>query len=128
MKKFLRELVTSNAENGKVSHTRFWSNIGMLAMTSVFCWGGFHNTLTWDIYLIYAVTVTQPALLSKYISLKFLAPQTIPVQAPVTHSMTATTSSVVQTTSTPIMTAIAPVATPQPINSPITELHTGVPN
>lgn len=71
MLKFLKDLVTSAAEPGKASHTKFWSNIGMAAMTVVFLWYGFHNTLEeWYVW-IYAPTVAVPHLISDLINLRW---------------------------------------------------------
>ncbi len=55
----------------KISHTKVWSNIGMLAMTAAFLWMAYHGSLGWELFLIYAIAVTQPVLLSKFIDLRF---------------------------------------------------------
>lgn len=71
MLKFLKDLVTSPIEPEKASHTKFWSNIGMAAMTTVFLWYGFSNTLPeWYVW-IYAPTVVAPHLLSDLINLRW---------------------------------------------------------
>lgn len=71
MLKFLKDLVTSQAEPGKASHTKFWSNIGMGAMTAVFLWYGFNNTLPeWYVW-VYAPTVVAPHLISDLINLRW---------------------------------------------------------
>lgn len=71
MLKFLKDLVTSPIEPDKASHTKFWSNIGMGAMTAVFLWYGFSNTLPeWYVW-VYAPTVVAPHLLSDLINLRW---------------------------------------------------------
>jgi hypothetical protein len=71
MLKFLKDLVTSAIEPDKASHTKFWSNVGMAAMTAVFLWYGFNNTLPeWYVWL-YAPTVVAPHLLSDLINLRW---------------------------------------------------------
>lgn len=71
MKKFFRDLVTSQLEPSKASHTKFWSNVGMAAMTAVFLWYGFNNTLPeWYVW-VYAPTVVAPHLLSDLIILRW---------------------------------------------------------
>lgn len=71
MLKFLKDLVTSAVEPDKASHTKFWSNVGMAAMTAVFLWYGFNNTLPeWYVWL-YAPTVVAPHLLSDLINLRW---------------------------------------------------------
>lgn len=71
MLKFLKDLVTSAVEPDKASHTKFWSNVGMAAMTAVFLWYGFKNTLPeWYVWL-YAPTVVAPHLLSDLINLRW---------------------------------------------------------
>lgn len=71
MLKFLKDLVTSQSEPGKASHTKFWSNVGMGAMTAVFLWYGFNNTLPeWYVW-VYAPTVVAPHLISDLINLRW---------------------------------------------------------
>lgn len=71
MLKFLKDLVTSPIEPDKASHTKFWSNVGMAAMTAVFLWYGFSNTLPeWYVW-VYAPTVVAPHLLSDLINLRW---------------------------------------------------------
>lgn len=71
MKKFLKDLITSALEPDKASHTKFWSNIGMLSMTAVFLWYGFTNGLPeWYVW-IYAPTVVAPHLISDLIFLRW---------------------------------------------------------
>nr|DAO34762.1 MAG TPA: Protein of unknown function (DUF2644) [Caudoviricetes sp.] len=71
MLKFFKDLVTSPIEPNIASHTKFWSNIGMAAMTAVFLWYGFSNTLPeWYVW-VYAPTVVAPHLLSDLINLRW---------------------------------------------------------
>lgn len=71
MLKFFKDLVTSPIEPDKASHTKFWSNVGMAAMTAVFLWYGFNNTLPeWYVW-VYAPTVVAPHLLSDLINLRW---------------------------------------------------------
>lgn len=69
--KHLKDLVRSDITPDKVSHTKFWSNIGMAAMTVVFLWYGFQGTLPEWYMWVYAPTVAAPQLLSKLISLRW---------------------------------------------------------
>lgn len=71
MIKFLKDLVRSSTEPDKASHTKFWSNVGMFAMTAVFLYYGFTNTLEEWYLWIYAPTVAAPQLISKLISLRW---------------------------------------------------------
>jgi len=71
VKKFFLDLVTSPIEPSKASHTKVWSNIGMAAMTIIFLWYGFKNTLPeWYVW-VYAPTVVAPHLLSDLINLRW---------------------------------------------------------
>lgn len=57
----------------KLSHTKLWSNIGLLTMTIVFLYRGFYGSIT-DMemeMLIYGLVVTAPQLLSKFIGFRF---------------------------------------------------------
>jgi len=71
MLKFLKDLVRSQADGEKASHTKLWSNIGMAAMTAVFLYWGFNGTLTEWYLWVYAPTVAAPHLISKLISLRY---------------------------------------------------------
>lgn len=71
MLEFLKGLVTSKSPEGGISHTSFWSNIGMLAMTIVFCYYGYKEILTEWMMWVYAAVVAAPQLISKLISLKW---------------------------------------------------------
>lgn len=69
--KFLKQLVQSDVIPDKPSHNKFWSNIGMLCLTVVFCKLGWEGTLPeWYGYL-YAATVATPQLISKFITLRW---------------------------------------------------------
>ena len=69
--KFLKDLVRSPVNPEKASHTKFWSNIGLAAMTAVFLDLGFKGTLTEWYMWVYAPTVAAPQLISKLISLRW---------------------------------------------------------
>ncbi|UDW09800.1 hypothetical protein [Escherichia phage 18-1-2] len=69
--KFLKDLVRSPVNPEKASHTKFWSNIGLAAMTAVFLDWGFKGTLTEWYMWVYAPTVAAPQLISKLISLRW---------------------------------------------------------
>lgn len=71
MLKFLKDLVRSSVDTDKASHTKFWSNIGMCAMTVIFLYWGFKGTLTEWYMWVYAPTVAAPQLISKLISLRW---------------------------------------------------------
>ena len=80
--KFLKDLVRSPTDPDKASHTKFWSNIGLGAMTAVFLYWGFRETLTEWYMWVYAPTVAAPHLISKLISLRWgmQKPETTPPQ------------------------------------------------
>lgn len=69
--KFLKDLVRSPIDPDKASHTKFWSNIGLAAMTIIFLYWGFKGTLTEWYMWVYAPTVAAPQLISKLISLRW---------------------------------------------------------
>ncbi|QEQ94894.1 membrane protein [Erwinia phage pEp_SNUABM_01] len=71
MLKFIKDLVRSPVDPSKASHTKFWSNIGMAAMTAVFLYWGFKGILTEWYLWVYAPTVAAPQLISKLISLRY---------------------------------------------------------
>lgn len=71
MLKFLKDLVRSSVNPDKASHTKFWSNIGMAAMTAVFIKQGIDGTLTEWYMWAYAAVVAAPQLVSKLISLRW---------------------------------------------------------
>lgn len=71
MKSFLKELVVSETKDVSVSHTRVWSNIGMLSMTAVFIYMGFVTQLPEWYGWIYATVVVAPNLISKLITLRW---------------------------------------------------------
>ncbi len=71
LSKFLKDLVRSPVDPEKASHTKFWSNIGLAAMTVVFVYWGFKGTLTEWYMWVYAPTVAAPQLISKLISLRW---------------------------------------------------------
>lgn len=71
MLKFLMDLVRSPVNPDKASHTKFWSNIGMAAMTVVFIYWGFLGTLPEWYMWAYAAVVAAPQLISKLISLRW---------------------------------------------------------
>lgn len=71
MRKFLKDLVSSALEPDKASHTKFWSNIGMASMTTVFLWYGFQGTLPeWYVW-VYVPAVVAPHLISDLINLRW---------------------------------------------------------
>lgn len=71
MQHFLRELILSETKNINISHTRLWSNIGMLSMTLVFLYMGFITQLPEWYGWIYATVVVAPNLISKLITLRW---------------------------------------------------------
>lgn len=71
MLKFLMDLIRSPVQPDKASHTKFWSNVGMLSMTIIFLYWGFKNILP-DWYMwAYAAVVAAPHLISKLIALRW---------------------------------------------------------
>lgn len=68
---FLRDLITPEGVDQKVSHTRLWSNIGMFAMTAVFLRMGFFTAIPEWYAWIYATVVVAPNLVSKLITLRW---------------------------------------------------------
>lgn len=71
IKAFLWMLVAAPDDPNKVSQTKLWSNIGMLAMTIVFLHMGYTSTLPEWYAWIYAPSVACPQLLSKFIALRW---------------------------------------------------------
>nr|DAH54715.1 MAG TPA: Protein of unknown function (DUF2644) [Caudoviricetes sp.] len=71
IKSFLWMLVEAPKDPNKVSQTKLWSNIGMLAMTIVFLHMGYTNTMQEWYAWIYAPSVACPHLVSKFISLRW---------------------------------------------------------
>ncbi len=53
------------------SHTKFWSNIGMLSMTAVFLRMGFFTAIPEWYAWIYATVVVAPNLIGKLITLRW---------------------------------------------------------
>ena len=64
----LRDFLTD--PQGRLSHTRLWSNVGSLAATVVFVRMGWTGTLTAEIFAFYLAGVCGHAALSKYLTLK----------------------------------------------------------
>lgn len=62
-----------DSRDNKLSHTKLWSNIGLLAMTVVFIHRGFNvNIADMEMeMLVYGLVVTAPQLLSKFITMRF---------------------------------------------------------
>lgn len=71
MLKFLKDLVRSPFDPDKASHTKFWSNIGMLSMTLVFLYWGYLKILPEWYMWVYAPVVAAPQLISKVITLRW---------------------------------------------------------
>ena len=69
--KFLKQLVQSDVIPDKPSHNKFWSNVGMAAMTVIFIYMGCTGTLPEWYAWIYAPTVACPQLISKFITLRW---------------------------------------------------------
>mgnify|MGYP001607906131 CR=1 FL=1 len=67
--KLLKDLIST--PEGKVSHTKFWGNIGYLAGTIMILTVTYRDKLTWDLFLIYLATVGGSAQASKLIGLKY---------------------------------------------------------
>ena len=57
-----------------ISHTKVWSNIGMLALTVCFCYECYRGTLGSDFILIYTCGVAVPHLASKFLTLRLGVP------------------------------------------------------
>lgn len=68
----LKALITSDdSGTPRISHTKLWSNLGMLAMTVVFLHMAFtHDLQEWYGWM-YALVVTPTRLVNKFLSLKF---------------------------------------------------------
>lgn len=71
IKTFLWMLVAAPDDPNKVSQTKLWSNIGMLAMTIVFLHMGYTGTLPEWYAWIYAPSVACPQLISKFVTLRW---------------------------------------------------------
>lgn len=65
----MKELVTNN--DGKLSHTKVWSNIAYGTATIVFIYQAYNQTLTADIWLIYLGVVGAHSAVSKAITAKY---------------------------------------------------------
>lgn len=66
----LMELITNN---GKLSHTKLWSNIGLFAMTITFLYRALYgNIQDYEMeMLVYGIVVTAPNLLGKFLNVRF---------------------------------------------------------
>jgi hypothetical protein len=65
----LKELILG--PDGKISHTKFWSNIAYATGTGVFILQAYKGTLTPDVWLIYMGVVGAHSAVSKMISSKY---------------------------------------------------------
>lgn len=59
--------------NNKLSHTKLWSNIGLLSMTVAFLYRAFYgNIADYETeILVYGIVVTAPNLLGKFLTARF---------------------------------------------------------
>lgn len=69
MKQFINDLVKT--PQGKVSHTKFWSNIAYATGTAAIVITTFKGNLTPDLFLIYLSVVGGAAIASKFVSLRY---------------------------------------------------------
>lgn len=62
-----------DSKDGKLSHTKLWSNFGLLAMTVVFVYRGLFGEIeSMEMeYLMFGLIVVSPQLLSKFLNLRF---------------------------------------------------------
>ena len=56
--------------NGKISHTKVWSNIAYLSATIIFLYYGFKGTLTTEVWFLYLGIVAGHNTASKFLSSK----------------------------------------------------------
>lgn len=71
MLNFLKSFLFAFRPDAQYSHTRFWSNVGFLCMTSVFVYFGFFKELPEWYTWIYATIVVTPNLASKLMKYKY---------------------------------------------------------
>lgn len=71
MTNFLKSFLFAFRPGGQYSHTRFWSNVGFLCMTSVFIYFGFFIGLPEWYAWIYACIVVTPNLASKLMKYRY---------------------------------------------------------
>lgn len=69
----MRELISD--ENGKLSHTKVWANIGYLAATVAFIKTTWLGTASADIWLVYIGCVAASSTASKFLTLKYTGVQ-----------------------------------------------------
>lgn len=65
----IKDLIST--PQGKVSHTKFWSNIAYATGTAVIVITTFKENLTSDLFLIYLSVVGGAAIASKFVSLRY---------------------------------------------------------
>lgn len=71
MKDFIKSFLFAFRPGGQYSHTRFWSNVGFLCMTSVFIYFGFFKELPEWYAWVYATIVVTPNLASKLMKYRY---------------------------------------------------------
>lgn len=57
--------------NGKLSHTRLWSNIAYGAATVIVLWYAYKLQLSWDMFLSYLGVVGSATAVSKLFDLRY---------------------------------------------------------
>lgn len=65
----LKEFITG--ENGKLSHTKLWSNVAYATMTFIVIFMAIKGTLLLDMFIAYGIIVALHNSASKLISAKF---------------------------------------------------------
>ena len=65
----IMDLVTG--EDGKLSHTKTWSNVGYATVTGILIFTAIKGTMIFDMYLAYMVVVATHQTASKFITAKF---------------------------------------------------------
>lgn len=64
------DLIIDHA-TGKYSHSKIWSNIGLLVVCVCFSWYCYQLKADWDLFLVFGLLVTYPRQLKNFISLRF---------------------------------------------------------
>ena len=65
----IKDLVVGS--DGKLSHTKVWSNIGYATVTAILIFTAIKGTMIFDMYLAYMMVVAIHQTSSKFISAKF---------------------------------------------------------
>lgn len=65
----IKDLIST--PEGKVSHTKFWSNIAYLTATGIMVVTTSRDKMTWDLFVIYLSVVGASTAASKFLALRY---------------------------------------------------------